>query len=421
MYVIKNAFKNLIRNKNRNMLLGIIILSIIFTIAASMIINKTSEQAIRYYKAKFGAEVTMTNVSGNKENQVPLSAEKLLSFSDSKYIQSKIYTAQIAVIPKDLKVLSDSGHQAEGSMAAKAYVKGSNDPSVNEAFAKGLKKITAGAMYQNKNECIISNEFAMLNGLKPRDTITVISSTKDQPMSITLRITGIYEDKSINQENEVSSSLFQPLNDIYTGFNTVADSEIFQTYGTLDVKMALKDPNLLEKFKAELRTKGLPEYYSVSVDEDTYQNMVAPIEKIAGISNKVMLGVFGCGGLILLLLSLMTVRERKYEIGVLRAMGMKKSKAALGLLTESIAIVGLCLVMGLGIAKTAQTQLSKAVISAHITEKTAQKQIIREVQLGFNDFTMITLASLGLVLLSSISGVLFVTRYEPSKILSERN
>lgn len=421
MYVIRNALKNLVRNKSRNMLLGIIIFSMIFTTAASMIINKTSEQAIHYYKTKFGAEVTMTNMSSNKDKQTPLSAEKLLTFSESEYIQSKIYTAQIATIPKGMKVLNDKSDFTNGNLIAKAYVKGSSDPSINEAFSKGLKKIIEGSIYQKKNECIISKEFADLNGLKLHDAITVISNIKEKPMPLELKITGIYEDKSLNRETEVSSPLFQPLNDVYTSFDTVADSKIFQTYGTLDVKMALKDPKMLEAFKKELKEKGLPEYYSVTVDEDTYKAMVTPIEKIAGISNKVMIGVFGCGGMILLLLSLMTIRERKYEIGVLRAMGMKKGKVAFGLLTESIAIVCICLIMGLGIAKASQPTISKAVISTQITNKIEQKKIVENVRFDANEIFMITLASLGLVLISSISGVLYATRYEPSKILSQRN
>ena len=100
---------------------------------------------------------------------------------------------------------------------------------------------------------------------------------------------------------------------------------------------------------------------------------------------------------------------------------MKKGKVAFGLLTESIAIVCICLIMGLGIAKASQPTISKAVISTQITNKIEQKKIVENVRFDANEIFMITLASLGLVLISSISGVLYATRYEPSKILSQRN
>ena len=422
MYIITHALKNLVRNKSRNLLFGIIIFSIILTASACMIINMTSAQAIRYYKEKFGSEVTLTNLSNKQDAQDALSAETLLSFSDSEYIQSKVYSAKIAIIPEGLKVLNDSGSvSSNGALLAKAYVKGTSDPMINEDFTKGLKKIVQGSSSQNANECIISTEFAELNSLSLNDTITVISNIANQPMPIQLKITGIYEDKSLSQQTQSSSSLFYSGNDIYTNFNSLIDSAIFKTYGNIEAKMSLKNPDMLENFKAELKAKGLPDYYNVTTDEDSYKVMIAPIEKIAGIANKVMIGVFISGSIILLLLSLMTIRERKYEIGVLRAMGMKKVKIALSLLIESIMIVCICLSIGLGVAKVSQKPLSSAVIATQVKESEEQKQLIEHVQFGSKEFSDIALASLVLVFISSLSGVLFVTRYEPSKILSESN
>ncbi|MGL5694146.1 MAG: hypothetical protein ACRCXA_08715, partial [Peptostreptococcaceae bacterium] len=57
MYIFKNALKNLVRNKGRNALLGIIMTAILSCTAISILINTTSNEIIKDYKNRFGAEV----------------------------------------------------------------------------------------------------------------------------------------------------------------------------------------------------------------------------------------------------------------------------------------------------------------------------------------------------------------------------
>lgn len=84
-------------------------------------------------------------------------------------------------------------------------------------------------------------------------------------------------------------------------------------------------------------------------------------------TNTFLIVVLVLSSMILILLSTLAIRERKYEIGVLRAMG---------LLTEMLAITGICLILGLVI---------------------------------------------GMVASQPIAGIMYITKYEPIKILSERN
>jgi len=75
--------------------------------------------------------------------------------------------------------------------------------------------------------------------------------------------------------------------------------------------------------------------------------MIAPIEKLQDISLTFLLVVLLFGAAIMILLSVIAIRERKYEIGVLRAMGMKKKKIALCLWIETIIITCICYVIGM--------------------------------------------------------------------------
>ncbi|WP_096187515.1 ABC transporter permease [Evansella halocellulosilytica] len=149
------------------------------------------------------------------------------------------------------------------------------------------------------------------------------------------------------------------------------------------------------------------------------------------------------GGTIIALLSSIAIRERKYEIGVLRAMGMKKHKVALGLWSEMLIITCLCLVVGLTAgtiiaqpvtdvllnhqieAAEASSQPSSPmggmVMGGNIMNSDAEPLQDIHISLGFN--TMLQVIGIGLLLasLAALISIRKITRYEPIKILMERN
>lgn len=60
MYIIKNAIKNIARNKGRNLLLGFIIFALILATTVALVINATSRGIIEDYKTRFGSKVTLS-------------------------------------------------------------------------------------------------------------------------------------------------------------------------------------------------------------------------------------------------------------------------------------------------------------------------------------------------------------------------
>lgn len=73
-----------------------------------------------------------------------------------------------------------------------------------------------------------------------------------------------------------------------------------------------------------------------------------------------MIVVLIFGGIIIALLTSIAFRERKYEIGVLRAMGLKKWKVALGLWSELLILKCVCLMLGLGAGTLAAQPITDA-------------------------------------------------------------
>lgn len=470
MYIIANAIKNIGRNKGRNSLMAIIIFAIILTTAVSIIINTTTSAIISDYKARFGAEVSISadseKLQNRKtiENYKPLTAQQQIAFGSSDLLQSSNFSANIDISPRKLLSLSESDRdnmmsaflsgakRADGTtmpevVPLKAKIIASDKPVANSDFKTGTRKITSGKLYDNLNECIVSEQYASLNNLSVGDTIEVDSYYKNDPMTHTLTVAGIFMDNTmLGTDTDELTSISNRNNEILTSFETAIGMKMFNEFGTVSAQYFLKDPAQLPAYEKELREKGLAEYYKVTTDEAGYKKVVGPVEGLAKITNTFLIVVLVLGSTILILLSTLAIRERKYEIGVLRAMGMKKFKVALGLITEMLVITGICLIFGLGIGMAASKPVADNLLANQIELAEENTNVndgmqttgstglgvptfssdanpLSELQISLNMDAIMKIILISFILagISSIAGILYITKYEPIKILSERN
>ena len=81
---------------------------------------------------------------------------------------------------------------------------------------------------------------------------------------------------------------------------------------------------MIEKYEAELQEEGLNENYSVTTNLDEINNETESIKNVSNYAQTFLIITLIIGGVVLLILNMINVRERKYEIGVLRTIGMKK-------------------------------------------------------------------------------------------------
>jgi putative ABC transport system permease protein len=315
-------------------------------------------------------------------------------------------------------------------------------------FTNGYRAVIDGEMPGKINECIVDTDFAELNGISVGDTIrlngVVLSQDEGRvsPTEYNLVVTGIYLSTEDVDKGTIpwAGALMNRHNEILTVFDTIDNNSagiaITATY-------YLKEPSYLEDFNAELRAKGLDSMFDVSIDEDTYNAVVGPVEGMRGISMTFMIIVLILGAVILVLLSSIAIRERKYEIGVLRAMGMKKAKVALGLWSEMIFITMFCLIIGIGVGSLVAQPVSDTLLLQQIENAQTIKEMGGgyfsmeiggstkavnddpidkvDVSLGTNTIAEIAVISLLLASLAAFTAISKITKYEPIKILMERN
>ncbi|MDU3802414.1 ABC transporter permease [Paraclostridium bifermentans] len=472
MYIFKNALKNLARNKGRNILLGVIMIAILSCVAISVVINTTSGEIIKDYKNRFGSEVYIQPdlekimEKAQKDGRESIESIKpkydlLEKLSKSEYLKETIFTASYGGYSDKLKSIdqdeyeknsNNSGNtggvviggkeRSENAKESNLTINGGLNSTGLEEFKKGDRKITDGNMPKKDGEAIVSEDFAKLNNLKVGDAFKVQNpDDPDKYDPLELTISGIYYDGTESQDYGFKHPMMNRKNEIITTFDTLKayKVKIDNDLISVDAKFFLKDPELLSEFNEEAHKLGLDNLYDVSTDSQSYDEIVKPVEGLQKVANIFMILVLCFGGSILILISILGIRERKYEIGVLRAMGMKKGKVALGLIFETLSTIAISLVVGLSIASLSAQSISNVLLKSQIE---AQNQSASEgmmfrmgggaapnvdpitnlnVHLNIEAIVGITLIALLLGAISIGIGIIYIMRFEPRKILSERN
>lgn len=469
--MIKNAFKNLGRNKGRTFLVSMVAVIVLIASACSMIVHISAKQLVDVQKEKIGAQVIITrndeklSVSTNNGYQ-DISVKQMKSFTKSSLLKdSSIYASTVG--KTDLEMIEGSGvgsamvpdgsssSDSEGTIifsendsefesflgnyeSANIMMIGTTNKKISDDFASGTRKIKEGSMFKKTGEVLIGEKLAKKNHLKVGDTFKVkmidfALNGKEAPY-VTFTIAGIFEDRKASSDSDVG--YLNKDNEVFMSYETfekwnMADS----TTGTITVEGSfnLKNPDKLKALAKEFYEKGMPEYFDLSVNRNAYDKSVAPIVQVADMTMMFSLIIFGAGALIMVVLSFLSIRERKYEIGVLRAMGAKKSSICTMLCMEMCIICIGCvlialLIANIGAQSIANMMLSKIDVSEGIQfgaflvgSGNADAITNISASLSVESFVMIVLAAICLGLIASACGVLYITKNEPMRILAERN
>lgn len=469
MYLIRHALKNIGRNKGRYLLIGTILIVMLVSITVSTMIHYTTEAVIDDYSDRFGASAYFTpdlrklfaltepDEYGMYRNP-EITTEQYIVFSKSDTVKNALFQGSRQTYSDQLTGLDQGGEEktyASDSwnlfspkdphaekpqrQAPNTTVCGYSDFSMMEEFESGLRQLDEGRFFEISGECMVSRDFADLNGLKLGDSLDLQDVNHTEVAPIHLEICGIYLDVTTPQPGGTDWAVNNRRNEILTSFSTLEEHSIDGL--NITAVYYLKSPDSASEFERYVRENGLNEIYNVNVDAVSYNSIVKPVESLKNISVNFLVIILLVGCLILILLSMLGVREREYEIGVLRAMGMPKVQVAFGLICESVCVIALCLCIGLGVGSIIAQPVSNAIMEEqnNLVEQGQQANYgddiwstesvnenvsaLKEVEivLAPESIVFIVAVSLTLGLLTNIAGIVHITRYEPMKILSERS
>ena len=375
----------------------------------------------------------------------------------------------------------------------------SSDDAMTD-FISGNSSITEGVVFdQNttENNCIISDELATYNNLEVGSEITLANPNNTEE-TFTFKVVGIYTVESAGDSSFMGgfSTATDSANQILTSYEAlkaicdtssesaeeVTDEDSGLTtstavQGSLNYTYVFADTTDYESFADEATALGLSEDYTISSsDINEFESSLVPLENLSKTAGYFLLVVFIIGAVILIVINMFNIRERKYEIGVLTAIGMKKWKVASQFVTELFVVTLAAIIVGAGIGAAVSVPVTNALLEAQISSnqqtqnnmtqgfgrdtmadfggmtgmptmpggdidmedlpenaggfsgfmggiRDTAENYISEVSYATDFVVILQLIGVGilLTLISSLAAALFIMRYEPLKILSNRD
>ncbi|WP_462399591.1 ABC transporter permease [Lacticaseibacillus pantheris] len=395
MNFVKRAWLNLIARKGRTLLLILVTSAIMLFVMAGLLIRNAANTATENAKDSVGATVTLTanrsaafkkmrrsmsSSSGKPSGRptittTPVSlktAQKIARLNNVESYAVSVSTTAKASGFDTIQTSNGSGGpgMSNSSSTSSVTVSGVSSTSSNSSFSDGTYKIKSGRGLTSKdvgsNNVVIESELASENNLKVGSTIKVKATTGTKK-TYSLKVVGIYKAKSSSTAS-AGPGQSDPANTIFTGYQLANKIKGTKYAGTADsVVFTVSKPAKVSAVKAAGKKLINTSKFSLSTDDSSYKQVKASMSSVTSFANKIVWLVAIAGTIILALIVILMIRERRYEIGVLLSLGERRWKVVAQFFAEMVAV----LIVAVGIA---------AVGGKFVGDKLGQQLISQESQ-----------------------------------------
>jgi len=514
MYLFKNAFISITRNKGRNILIGLIIIVIACASTITLAIRNTANNIVEdYQKANdiigtisFNRDALMKNFKGGEEaakenieafNKVEaITLDQVKKYGESDYLKGYYYiystsldsdtltkaTETYEYEVEDKKTSTTTKKENFGTMppvgpggfpggfgtnternttititkrmekfnssrmlTGEFILDGYSSYDSMEDFTSGTYKVTSGEMIGNFDEfeCVINEELAKLNEIKVGDTIKLKNSSKNKTYEF--KVVGLYKD---NSEEENTQNMYSPsVNNIIVGNGVISKlvTDDNKLVTNVTPSFILKNEESIDKYGEELKTKELNEYYTLTTNLEEIKGATKSIENVKNFATTFLIITLIISAVVLLVINMINIRERKYEIGVFRTIGLSKTKLTTQFIIELIIVSVFALMIGAGIGASLSRDVGNHLLESEIKEVESSNKNVKDnfgrpdMMMEFNrgvqikqidsidavvDYkVIIELLGIGLflTLIGSIASMVSINRFSPLTILKERS
>jgi len=375
---IRNAFRNVIRTFSIVVILGLSIgLSLTMLIAHQAVGDK-----INSVKANVGNTVSISpaGVNGFEGGGNPLTEADLSKVQSLPHVVSTIATLSDRLTTSDTNLQSaitagslgqrfgqNSGitfHASNGGAVSFGGPGGSSggtfsftppvtivgttaptDLSGSTVEGGGTFTMKSGTVFTSTSSAdvaIIGSSLASKNNLKVGSTFTAYSST--------LKVIGIFDAGNTFSNNQV----IVPLK---------TEQAISSQSGDITSIILNVDSITNVSSVTSSASKTLGSAADVTNASSEAQNAVAPLESIQNISLYSLIGAVIAGSVIILLTMIMIVRERRREIGVIKAIGGSNLKVMGQFMIESATFTVMAAIIGILLGVVAGNPITKLLVN----------------------------------------------------------
>lgn len=408
MNYIKRATQSLWAKKGRSIIMIAVFSAILIFVLAGLTIRSGAELATTNAKKSVGATVTLSTNREAMFNQqsetdsdeettrpdpgsfertpVNLSdAEKIAKLSNVKSYSFEASTSadkSTGITPissdsdseetsSDEQASGFGGQGAPGGMSQGDFqIKGVSQSSAYSEFSSGTASLVKGEAITSKDEgsnnVLIEQSLAEANDLSVGDTFK-IKDSNDKDVEVTVK--GIYKTSNSGDSMSARFNFMNPANTIfssYTMVNTLAGSD----GKTIDSAVYnLTDPKDMDSFVKQANKLIDTDTFSLETNDQMYQQMLQPLNNVSSFAKNIVILVAAAGVIILTLIIMLSIRERKYEIGVLLSLGESRVKV----ISQFFVEIFVCMIFALGIAAASGNVVGNAVGNQLLSQQTTSQ------------------------------------------------
>lgn len=411
MNFIKRAFWNMKAKKGKTLLQLFVFTVICVFVLSGLAIQSAAQKSSELARQELGGSATLQvdrqkqmekqQDSGEKRSfeSTPIKVSDANKLAALDHVKSYNYTTSASANAGNFDAIessssSDSSSSSSSSNAKNSQGGGQGGPQMVQAdlsiegvistalvddFSDGDSKITDGRAITKsdvgKKVTVINETLAEENDLSVGDSITIESAT-DEDTTVKLKIVGIYKTTSSGDDQAQNFSFLNPYNKLYTPYTATAALKGDDYKNTIDSAVYYMDDakNMDTFVKAAKKTSIDFDTYTLNTNDQLYQQMVGPIENVASFSKNVVYLVSVAGAVILGLIVMMSIRERKYEMGVLMAIGEKRWKLIGQFLTEILIVAVIAIGLASVTGNLVANQLGNQLLSQQISSSTDSTQ-----------------------------------------------
>lgn len=391
MRVIKRAVWSVVKTAKKSILILLITSVVMTLIFTSLGIQKATVTATKKARTNIKGDVILENnfnkwsedsEAGKANDDAKfLSRELIAKLQESKFVKEInyelngfLYTDYKTIVGDDAPTVQlEEGEDPSQYVAPTNMLYSLTNIDKNTYFSSGRLKLIEGVLPKDSeavNPILVSQDFLKLNNFKIGQEIDV-KGGMDSKRPFKATIVGTFGVNPPRQKNthteyedkDLKDSFFATPDTVDALYNIEANGTKADPFFER-VLLTLTSGDDLDAFLQEFRNYQDIDttYVQAITDKDAIDAALSSIDNIGQISNLIVIVSSAAAVLILGLIIMLSLRERKYELGVLLSLGEKKVWLVTQIVYETmmIMIIGIIVSLSLSnvVANTMQESLA---------------------------------------------------------------
>ncbi|WP_096186035.1 ABC transporter permease [Evansella halocellulosilytica] len=486
MNFFKRGLLNITRKKGKSIILLAIILILGNLIAGAISIQQATDNVETTIKERMGTAATLeldydaiSNMSDSEMMEFefsPLDLDLIKQVGELDYVKYYDFSTSTYLGSESLDSYQGEGMEDHGyyqdEFNMNFRLKGTNYAPIID-FEEGESQLVDGRVFTEEelengsSVAIISKKLADLNNLHVGDNFMLTNVVFDysegqeevyNSRDVPLEIIGIFEPLSVGESDEESSEQgmwdfmdIELQNTVYVSNDTVLSELRYNTeqYMEMDEEYAaamegeehqdhytpiyiLNSSDDASAFAEEVQPL-LPELYVVRNVSDHFENIAGPIQSMSTLSNYVLIVSIVASVLIIGLVVLLFLRDRKHELGIYLSLGERRGKVVGQVLIEVMIVAFIGITLSLFSGNLLADGVSDMMMQSdnqnqgfddmayygELQSDLTTEDVLESYQVQLDPSYIVMFFAVGLftILLSTVIPLVYIVRLNPKKIL----